>query len=97
MDSLGYPSKVLHQRSLTYTPSAHSLLSGGEDMARTNIELDDRLINEGLKVFKCKSKRELVDLALKELLKSAKRKEILKLRGQVQWEGDLDELRRSRL
>ena len=66
-------------------------------MARTNIELDDRLVNEGLKVFKCKSKRELVHLALKELLKSAKRKEILKLRGQVQWEGDLDELRRSRL
>ena len=27
-------------------------------MARTNIKLDDRLINEGLKVFKCKSKRE---------------------------------------
>ena len=40
-------------------------------MARTNIELDDRLINEGLKVFKCKSKRELVHLALKELLKGA--------------------------
>jgi Arc/MetJ family transcription regulator len=65
-------------------------------MARTNIELDDRLINKGLKVFKCKSKRELVHLALKELLKSAKRKEVLTLRGQVQWEGDLDELRRSR-
>ena len=65
-------------------------------MARTNIELDDRLINEGLKVLKCKSKRELVHLALKELLKSAKRKEVLTLRGQVQWEGDLDELRRSR-
>ena len=63
-------------------------------MARTKIELDDRLLKEGVKGFKCKSTR---DLALKELLKSAKRKEILKLRGQVQWEGDLDELRRSRL
>jgi Arc/MetJ family transcription regulator len=65
-------------------------------MARTNIELDDRLINQGLKVFKCKSKRELVHLALEELLKSAKRREILKLRGQVHWEGDLDTLRRGR-
>jgi Arc/MetJ family transcription regulator len=50
-------------------------------MGRANIELDDRLISEGLKVFKCKSKKELVHLALKELLKSVKRKEILKLRG----------------
>jgi len=66
-------------------------------MARTNIDLDNRLVAEGLKVFKCKSKRELVHLALKELLKSARRKEILKLRGQIKWEADLDELRRSRL
>ncbi len=66
-------------------------------MARTNIELDDRLVREGLRVFTCKSKRELVHLALTELLKAAKRREILKLRGQVKWEGDLDELRRSRV
>ena len=66
-------------------------------MARTNIDLDDRLVREGLRKFKCKSKRELVDLALKELLKSARRKEILELRGKVKWEGDLEELRRSRL
>jgi Arc/MetJ family transcription regulator len=66
-------------------------------MARTNIELDDRLVREGLRVFKCKSKRELVHLALTELLKAAKRKEILKFEGKIKWEGDLDELRRSRL
>ncbi len=66
-------------------------------MARTNIDLDDRLIKEGLRVFKCKSKRELVHLALAELLKKAKRREILELRGQVEWEADLGELRRSRL
>ena len=66
-------------------------------MARTNIELDDRLVREGLRVFKCRSKRELVHLALTELLKTAKRREILMLRGQVKWEGDLDELRRSRV
>lgn len=66
-------------------------------MARTNIHLDDRLVTEGLRVFKCKSKRELVHLALAELLKGAKRQEILKLRGQVKWEGDLEALRRSRV
>ncbi len=66
-------------------------------MARTNIELDDRLVAKGMRVFKCKSKRELVHLALTELLKGAKRQEILKLRGQIKWEGDLQELRRSRV
>lgn len=66
-------------------------------MTRTNIELDDRLVREGIKVFKCRSKRELVHLALTELLKGAKRKEILKLRGQVKWEADLEELRQNRL
>jgi Arc/MetJ family transcription regulator len=66
-------------------------------MARTNIDIDDRLIRQGLRIFKCKSKRELVHLALRELLRRPKRQEILKLRGQVKWEADLEELRRSRL
>lgn len=66
-------------------------------MARTNIDLDDRLVKECLRIFKCRSKRELVHLALSELLKGAKRKEILELRGRVKWEADLEELRRSRL
>jgi Arc/MetJ family transcription regulator len=69
----------------------------GMDMARTNIDLDDRLVEEGLRVFQCKTKRELIHLALQELLKTEKRKEILKLRGQLQWEGDLEEMRRSRV
>ncbi len=66
-------------------------------MSRTKINLHDRLVRQGLRTFKCKSKRELVHLALTELLKEAKRKEILKLRGQVRWEADLEELRRSRV
>jgi Arc/MetJ family transcription regulator len=66
-------------------------------MARTNIDLDDQLVEEGMRVFKCKTKKELIHLALRELLKTEKRKEILKLRGQLEWEGDLEEMRRSRL
>lgn len=66
-------------------------------MARTHLDIDDRLLMKGMRIFKCKSKRELVNLALTELLKTAKRKEILALRGQVEWEGNLEELRSSRL
>ena len=65
-------------------------------MARTNIELEDKLVREGMKIFKCKTKKELVHLALQELLKKEKRKEILQLRGKVKWEGNLDVMRRAR-
>ena len=54
-------------------------------MARTNIDLDDGLVEEGLRVFECKTKKGLIHLALKELLKTEKRKEILKLRGKLKW------------
>jgi Arc/MetJ family transcription regulator len=66
-------------------------------MARTNIDLDDRLVEEGLRIFKCQTKKELIHLALQELLKTEKWKEILKLRGRLQWEGNLEEVRRSRV
>src|ERR687888_755939 len=64
---------------------------GERAMGRTNIVLDDRLIREGLRRFKCRSQRDLVHLALTELLKSARRRDLLSLRGQVKWEGDLAE------
>lgn len=66
-------------------------------MGRTNIDLEDKLVKEGMRVFKCKTKKELVHLALQELLKKEKRKEILKLQGMGQWEGNLDEMRGARV
>ena len=65
-------------------------------MGRTNIVLDDRLVKEGLRRFKCRSKRELVHLALTELLKAERPRDLLSLRGRVKWDGDLGELRRLR-
>lgn len=64
---------------------------------RTNIVLDDRLVKEGLKLTKLKTKKELVNLALKELVEGRKQRKILKLEGKIKWEGSLDELRRSRI
>ena len=84
---------------MLYTPLCASLAGRKEGaiVARTNIELDDSLVKEGMRVFKCKTKRELIHLALQELLTTEKRQEILKLRGQVAWEWDLEEMRRSRV
>jgi len=65
-------------------------------MARTNIVLDDRLVREGLRRFKCRSKRDLVHLALTELVKGSRRRDLLSLRGRLKWDGDLAALRHLR-
>ena len=65
-------------------------------MGRTNIELDDRLVAAGMKMTRCKTKKELVHLALKELLARKNRKRILKLEGKIAWSGRLDKMRAGR-
>lgn len=90
-------SKFVHHRTVVpYTISCYGRVEETVAMGRTNIVLDDRLVREGLRRFKCRSKRALVHLALTELLKSSRRRDLLSLRGQVKWEGDLAELRRLR-
>jgi Arc/MetJ family transcription regulator len=71
--------------------------NGGFVMARTNIDLDDDLVKQGLKATKLKTKKELVHYALKELIRRKKRKGLLELEGKVIWEGSLDRMRKSRL
>jgi len=63
---------------------------------RTNIEIDDGVMAEAQRVAGTTTKRETVDLALRELVARHERKGILELRGKVRWEGDLDVSRRGR-
>ena len=49
---------------------------------RTNIVLDDRLVAEAMKLTKARSKREAVDLALRELVNRRRRRNVLDLVGQ---------------
>lgn len=65
-------------------------------MLRTNIELDEKLVNEAMKLTHMKTKKELVNYALKELVSKVKRKNLLDLEGKVEWEGNLHEMRKSR-
>lgn len=66
-------------------------------MLRTNIELDEKLVKEAMKFTRKKTKKELVNFALEELLKRFKRKKLLELEGKVEWAGSLNEMRRSRV
>ncbi len=60
---------------------------------RTNIEIDDKLMKDTLKVTGLKTKREVVEVALKELLRVRRQGEMKKLRGKFRWEGDLEKMR----
>jgi len=60
---------------------------------RTNIVIDDQLMSEALKVTGLRTKKEAVELGLKLLVKQNKQQAIRKLRGKLNWEGDLDEMR----
>ena len=62
-------------------------------MSRTNIDLDDRALKEAMKQTRIKTKREVVNFALVELVKRGRRKRMLDLEGKVRWEGDLDRMR----
>lgn len=65
-------------------------------MGRTNIVIDERLIKAGLRASGLKTPQELVDYALRDLLRRESQKRILELKGKVHWEGDSsDELERK--
>ena len=66
-------------------------------MHRTNVELDEKLIREGMRLFKKKTKKELIHFALSELIRREKAKGILDLEGRIDLEGDLKEMRKARL
>lgn len=60
---------------------------------RTNIEIDDNLMSDVLKVTGLKTKREAVELGLRTLVRLRKQEKIRNFRGKLNWEGDLDGMR----
>jgi hypothetical protein len=57
---------------------------------RTNIVLDDKLVRKALRYTKRKTKREVVDLALRELVARFERPDIRELFGQDLIDPDYD-------
>ena len=65
-------------------------------MKRTNIELDDGLVKETMKLSGIKTIKGIVDFALKEYVRREKQLKLLELQGAISWNGDLNESRLSR-
>jgi Arc/MetJ family transcription regulator len=60
---------------------------------RTNIVIDDKLMNAALRASGAKTKREAVELGLRTLVRLRKQAEIKRFRGKLKWAGDLDAMR----
>ncbi len=62
---------------------------------RTNIEIDDQLMEAALKATGLKTKKEVVEQGLNTLIRLKKQEEIKRYRGKLEWSGDLDDMRQA--
>ncbi len=60
---------------------------------RTNVVIDDKLMNGALKASGLKTKKDAIEAGLKLLLKFKRLSKIRKYRGKLNWAGNLDEMR----
>src|SRR5688572_16221466 len=64
---------------------------------RTNIDIDDRLMRQALRSSDARTKRAVVEEALRLLIQTKGQREICRLRGKIRWEGDRGASRVERL
>ncbi len=57
---------------------------------RTNVVLDDNLINEAMKLTGVKTKKDVISFALQELVNSVKRKNLLDIAGKISFQESYD-------
>jgi Arc/MetJ family transcription regulator len=62
---------------------------------RTNIEIDDDLMDEAMKLSGLATKRETVEAGLRLLVQLKRQQRIRNYRGKLPWEGDLERMRRD--
>jgi Arc/MetJ family transcription regulator len=62
---------------------------------RTNIVIDEKLMKDTLRITGLKTKRDAVELGLRTLVRLGRQAELRRLRGKLQWQGDLDAMRRD--
>ena len=63
---------------------------------RTNIDIDDALLDEARRATGLRTKKETVEEGLRLPVRLKEQEEILRLAGKVRWEGDLETSRRGR-
>ncbi len=62
---------------------------------RTNVVIDDTLMSEALKSGEYRTKRSAIEAGLRLLVQINSQRKLRTLKGKVDWEGDLEEMRRD--
>ncbi|NQT93083.1 MAG: type II toxin-antitoxin system VapB family antitoxin [Lentisphaerae bacterium] len=62
---------------------------------RTNVVIDDLLMSRALRSSGCRTKRSAIESGLRLLVQVNSQKKIRSLKGKINWEGDLDEMRKD--
>jgi Arc/MetJ family transcription regulator len=65
-------------------------------MMRTNVVLDEALVEQAKALTGLKTTRAVIDEALRLLIQLRRQGEVAELFGQLHWEGDLDAMREAR-
>lgn len=60
---------------------------------RTTLNLDDEALGAAMSVSEGKTKTEVINEALRDYARRKRRRDLLRWRGRVRWEGDIDQLR----
>jgi Arc/MetJ family transcription regulator len=76
--------------SLTVTKMCNVLCKEWSEFTATNLAIDDKLLEEALKIGQFKSKRETVNSALKEFIQKRKQMQLLNLFGSIDFEPAYD-------
>ena len=65
-------------------------------MKRTNLVLDEEILEEALRLAGVKTYSKVVDMALRDFIRRAKARRILELKGSGLWKGNLSAMREDR-
>jgi Arc/MetJ family transcription regulator len=60
---------------------------------KTNIEINEDAIRDIMRLSKAKNKKQAIEKSLHDFLRYLHKLDMLKLKGKVRWEGNLDEMR----
>jgi Arc/MetJ family transcription regulator len=63
---------------------------------RTTLNIDDDALEAAMELSAGRTKTEVVNEALRRFARGKSRRQLLDLRGKVEWEGDVDRLRKRR-
>lgn len=65
-------------------------------MARTVIDIDEEVLAQALRLSGLRKKVDVVNFALRKLVEQQEIEQLLTLKGKIQWEGDLEQMRKDR-